>query len=192
MKNIVLLGVLVSLAAVATAFLLIRHRRASLTPRQTASFSNRKQSVPPTGVPDADLRDEELWEKTPEYKTMMDETGRIAKAGDAWDNLTSNDVELLIEYMHSPHYEARIQAVILTGGKYPAPVRSRLMPHVLGLLSDPVSGVRCWAATALGGMGDKSAIPFLNPLLNDHRPVVAKAAQRAISKLQENEAAPGK
>ncbi len=190
MKKTVLLGILVSLAVVATAFLLIRHRIPYLTTRQAAARAN--QSVSSAGAPDADLRDEELWEQTPEYEIVTNALRRIALAGDAWDNLTPDEVEMLIEYMHSPHYDARIQAVIATGGKYPATVRDKLLPHVLGLLSDPVSGVRFWAATALGGMGDKSAIPFLQPLLNDNRPVVAKAAQRAILRLQGKETLPGK
>ena len=184
MKKIVWLVVLVSLAAIATAFVLIHHR--------AVSHSKVKELEPLTGVPKADWKDAILWRKAGEYRAVENELKLIAKFTDAWDNLTSNQVDVLIYYMHSPHYDARIQAVIATGGKYPATVRDKLRPPVLGLLSDPVSGVRFWAATALGGMGDKSAIPFLQPLLNDNRPVVAKAAQRAILRLQGKETLPGK
>ncbi len=182
MKKAVLLGVLVSLAVVATAFLLIRHRIPYLTTRQTAAHA---------GTPDADWRDAKLWSMTPEYKVVMDELHQIGQAGDAWDNLTSDEVEALIVNIHSPHYEARALAAIFSGGKYPAPVRAKLLPHVLGLLSDPVSDVRFWAADALGSMGDKSVIPRLKPLLKD-RPAVAKVAQKAILKLQGEETAPEK
>ena len=183
MKKAVLLGVLVSLAVVATAFLLIRHRIPYLTTRQTAARS---------GTPDADWRDEKLWEQTPEFEIVTNELYRIALAGDAWDNLTSDEVETLIVNMHSPHYEARIMAVIAAQGPYPDPVRDKLMPHVLGLLSDPVSTVRICAANGLGHLGDKSVIPYLYPLLKDPSDVVARVAQRTISRLQEKETAPGK
>jgi HEAT repeat protein len=42
-------------------------------------------------------------------------------------------------------------------------------------------------------MGDKSVIPSLQPLLKDPIPLVARAAQEAISKLQnQKETVPGK
>ena len=182
MKKPVLLGVLVSLAVVATAFLLIRHRVMPLPTRQTAVRA--KQSAPCSGTPDADLRDEELWEQTPEYEIVTNELYRIALAGDAWDNLTPDEVEALIQNMHSPHFQAREDAVIAAGGKYPAPVRAKLLPHVIGLLSDPVPGVRIFAAASLRRTGDKSVIPFLYPLLNDSSPSVARVAQNAILKLE--------
>ena len=184
MKKAVLLGVLVSLAVVATVFLLIRHRIPHLTTRQTAARA---------GTPDADWRDEKLWEQTPEFEIVTNELYRIALAGDAWDNLTSDEVETLIVNMHSPHYEARIMAVIAAQGPYPDPVRSRLIPHVLGLLSDPVSGVRLFAANSLGHLGDKSVVPYLKPLLKDPSPTVARVARRTISRLQsQKETVPGK
>ena len=177
MKKIVWLVVLVSLAAIATAFVLIHHR--------AVSHSKVKELEPLTGVPKADWKDAILWRKAGEYRAVENELKLIGREADAWDNLTSNQVDVLIYYMHSPHYEAREMAVILAGGKYPDPVRAVLVPHVLGLLSDQVEGVRFWAASSLGRMGDKKMIPFLQPLLKDARPGVARCAQRAILRLQE-------
>jgi hypothetical protein len=185
----VLLGVLISLVVIATAFWFL-HQRAQSSTAQAAAGA--KQLTPPAGIPEADWRDDALWRRTPEYKAATNELLRIAKAGDAWDNLTSNDVEVLIQNMDSPHYSARELAVIAAQNGRSDPVRSRLMPHVLGLLSDPVYGVRLFAVSTLGRMGDKDAIPFLNPLLNDPSPSIAGAAQTAILKLQQEETPPGK
>ncbi len=191
MKKIVWLVVLASLAVVATAYLFIRHRIPYLTTHR--AVARVKQSSPVPGMPDADWRDEKLWEQTPEYKAVTDEIERISKAGDAWDNLTSNEVEVLILNMHNPHYFARMMAVTAAGGdKYSASVKHELLPHVIGLLSDPVSHVRLWAADTLGRVGDKSVIPYLYPLLNDDRQVVRDAAQKAIHRLQGKEVVPGK
>ena len=191
MKKGVLLGVLVSLAVVGTAFLLVRQRVLPLITRQTAARA--KQSAPLSGIPDADWRDRNKWRSTPEYKTVMDELFGIAQAADARGGPTADETEVLINYMYSPHYDARVTAAIVAGSARFDPARSVLIPHVLGLLSDPVSEVRLWAASSLGSMGDKSMIPFLNPLLNDPSPPVVHVTQRAISRLQsQKENVPGK
>jgi hypothetical protein len=195
MKKAVLLGVLVSLAVVVAAFLLIRHRVMPLPTHRTAAEPQKKakQLAPYAGIPDADWKDEVLWKKTPEYRIVRSKLYRISLTGKAWDNLTPDEVEALILNMHSPHYQARLMAVVDAGGEYPDPVISKLMPHVLGLLTDPVSSVRICAAGSLGRLGDKSVIPDLKPLLKDPIPSVTMAAQEAISRLQsQEETVPGK
>jgi hypothetical protein len=197
MKKGVLLGVLVLMVVAATAFVLIRHRIRHLTPRWTAAQAKQSArselSSPEPGIPYADWRDNKSWRKTPEYKVVRDEIMGIADAGDAQEGyLTADQVEVLIKYMHSPHFFARAMAAVVAGEGRSDPARSALIPHLVGLLSDPVSSVRLDAAGALGSMGDKSVIPFLYPLLNDDRPPVVETAQRAISKLQAEETAPGK
>jgi hypothetical protein len=195
MKKGVLLGVLVLMVVAATAFLLIRHRIPSSTTRQIAAKAKQEasRSSPDPDVPDADWRDEKLWEQTPEYAAVTKELEQIARYGGALENLTPDQVEVLIEYMHSPHYEARIQAVLAAKGwEYTAAVKSKLLPHVIGLLSDPVPEVRFWTTVTLRSIGDKDTIPFLYPLLHDESLLVRIGAQRAISKLQAEETAPGK
>ena len=181
MKKGVLLGVLVLLVGAATVFLTTHW-----------AVVRAKQAERKDGVPEADRHDEKLWKKTPEFKTVTDELVRIAYAAEARGTPTPDEIELLIKYMHSPHYGVRMLAVtVATEGRFD-PARSILIPHVLGLLSDPVSAVRVCAAGTLGRIGDKSLIPFLYPLLKDARPPVAETAQRAILKLQGEETAPEK
>jgi hypothetical protein len=184
----VLLGVLISLVVIPTAFWIVRQRTQPLPIRQTVAQT--QQLTPPAGIPEADWRDDGVWHTTPEYADVTNELLRIAKACDAFNNLTSNEVETLIENMHSPHYQARQLAVIAARGPYPGPVSAKLLPHVLGLLSDPVAGVRLFAVSSLEKLGSKDTIPFLNPLLNDSSPVVVKVAQRVISNLQQKEEPP--
>jgi hypothetical protein len=186
----VLLGVLISLVVTATAFWIVRQRAQSSTASQAAARA--RQSGPPAGIPETDWIDSAVWETTLEYVGVTNELLRIAKAGDERKNLTSNEVDTLIKCMHSPHYKARQLAVIAAGGQYPGPVSAKLRPHVLGLLSDPVMGVRLFAVASLETIGDKDTIPFLNQLLNDPSPAVVKFAQKAILKLQQQETPPGK
>ena len=135
MKKAVLLGVLVSLAVVATAFLLIRHRIPYLTTRQTTAHA---------GTPDADWRDNDLWRKTPEYKVVQDKLKAIATAADVRGFPTADEVEVLIEYIHSPHYETRETALIVAGSARSDPARAMLIPSRLrsfvrsGLVRAPV------------------------------------------------------
>ena len=61
------------------------------------------------------------------------------------------------------------------------------------VMADRVSVVRLFAAFTLGNMGDKSVIFSLKLLLKDPIPLVTRAAQEAISKLQnQKEAVTGK
>ena len=171
-----MIGALLCLAVAATAFLLIRQA---------------KQPAPHAGIPDADWKDEKSWKSTPEYKTVMDELIGMAQDVDAQRGPTAGEAAVLIQDMHSPHYKTREMAAIVAGSASSDPARSVLISHVLSLLSDPVSLVRMSAANSLGRMGDKSVIPYLEPLLKD-RPAVAKIAQQAILKLQEEGTVPGK
>ena len=176
MKKSVLLAVLIPLAIVSSVLWLIAwHSKVHSRPWERS------------GVPEADWKDDRAWRSTPEYKAVMNELMVVANAADARGGPTADEVEVLINYMNSPHSFAREMAVIAAETARSDPARSLLMPRVLALLSDPVSFVRLSAAGSLERMGDKNAIPFLHPLLNDNHPVVAKAAQRAILKLQEKE-----
>jgi hypothetical protein len=152
-------------------------------------------AIPRGPIPDADRKDDELWRKTPEATAVWDEIVGILVAAEAREtrgenpSLTTNEVEILIAYMQSPHYFVRWKAVIGAGRGFSDPAKSMLLPHVISLLSDPVYIVRFWAADTLGAIGDTGMIPYLEPLLNDH-PEVAGVAQRAISKLQQKETVP--
>ena len=181
MKKIVWLGVFVSIAVVATAFLVIRHRE------QISPMTR------PAGIPDADWNDLMSWKGTRECKTMRDELMKIMSSAEASGGTTADEAGVLINYMHSPHLQARRTAAIVAGYVRSEPARSVLVSYVLDLLSDPVSVVRLRAAESIGKMGDKSVIPSLKPLLKDPIPLVTSAAQEAISRLQsQKEAVPGK
>jgi hypothetical protein len=211
-RKAVLLAVFISLAVVATAMLLIRRHilretahvaavpaehaggsnvmtqpRSHVAPQQEPRSSVEEEVEPSywkdSGVGFADWKDHEMWKRTSECRAVMDELNRIAKAADARGYLTSNEVESLIAYMRSPHFAARSIAVTVAEAGRSEPARSLLMPHVLNLLADPVPLVRLSAAFALGEMGDKTAIPYLKPLLSD-RPLIAKRAAEAIDKLE--------
>jgi hypothetical protein len=147
---------------------------------------------PPAEVPDADIEKEDaLWKETPEYKAFEDELQRIfdtAEARGANSPFTSNEVAALITYMQNPHPRARGEAVALAMGSSES-AKPMVLPYVLSLLSDPVWRVRRQAASTLGEIGDKSMIPYLEPLLND-RPEVARPTQRAISRLQQKDTSP--
>jgi len=151
-------------------------------------------SMPPywknSGVPEADWRDHEDWKKTPECKVMMDKLVDIVKAREASGNLTPNEVETLITCMQSPHFDARDMAATAAMVGREEPARSVLRPYLLSLLQDPVSLVRMAAAETLGRLGDAKVIPDLQLLLEDERPLVARVAQRAISKLQHKDTTP--
>ena len=187
MKKRVLWISVVLLALIATALWLGSRRRVR------PSFPMPPLVRPEADVPVADRKDDELWRKTPEAQAAWNEirwTTRIVE----FDGkpLTTNQAAVLIVYMQSPHYFARWKAVIAAGTARSDPARSMLLPHVISLLSDPVYIVRIYAADALEFIGDKSTIPFLEPLLDDHNPAVASTALEAIKKLQQKEAVPGK
>jgi len=192
MKKTVWLGVLVSLAIiVATAFLVFHRRVMPLTTRQTAARAT--QSATDDGITDAESRDEELWKKTPESTTVREKLFEISAASKLRGGPTADEAEVLVKYMHSPHYSARHMALIAAARARFDPARSVLLPHVLRLLSDPIPDVRFLAAYTLGEMGDKSVIPNLEPLLNDDYQKVRDTARTTISKLQsQKEAVPGK
>jgi hypothetical protein len=177
---------------------------ASNVTKQSASRISPQTEVKPTSgklpaaIPDDDEKDDELWRSTREYKAFEDELARFLAAAEARQAqsehaeayLTSNEVTFVVTHMQSPHYYARWKAVIAAGGIWNSdPARSTLLPYVVSLLSDPVLRVRRMAADTLGEIGDKSMIPYLEPLLND-RPEVAKLAQRAISTLQQKDTGP--
>jgi hypothetical protein len=196
MKKAVWIGVLVSLVVIATAFLVLHRRALPLTSSQAASPDTqrliRDQWQSMGGIPDADWKDELAWEKTPEYQTTQAELRKIDAAIHERGFLTADEAEALINYMHSPHYGVRVPGAAMAGYARFEPARSVLLPYVLGLLSNRVSAVRLWAANSLGKMGDKSVTPSLIPLLKDPIPLVAKAAQEAISKLESRkETVPG-
>jgi HEAT repeat protein len=141
---------------------------------------------PNPGTPEAAWRDEQLWERTSDYRITMKMLRDILANGDALHNLTDQEVDVLIANMRSPYYEARTTAVIGCGDdQYPKAVKAKLLPHILTLLHDPDSGVRMFAASSLGRMGDKSVIPPLQAMKNDSRPVVASVAREAVAKLEE-------
>ncbi len=143
------------------------------------------------GIPETDWKDDKVWRGKAKCKAVERELIVIVNAAEARGGPTPDETETVIEYMHSPHYDTRETALIVAGAARSDPARAVLLPHVLGLLSDPVWTVRLWAAWSLGKMGDKSVIPYLEPLLKD-RPAVAKVAQKAILKLQGEETAPEK
>jgi len=180
MKKRLLLGVLIPLAVAASGLGLIAcHSKVQSQPWERS------------GIPEADWKDAKSWRSTSKYKAVVDELKAIAIDAEARGGPTAEEAEVLINYMNSPHYDVRETAVIAAETATSDPARSVLIPHVLGLLSDPVWTVRGWAAKSLGEMGDKSVIPYLEPLLKD-RPVVAKVAQKAILKLQGEQTVPGK
>jgi hypothetical protein len=175
----VLVAVCVTVAFVAAVFWNL-HRRAPNT-----EWLIREQWRSMGGVPDADQRDEVSWKKTPEYVSVRAKMISIGDAVFGRRSLTTPDeVEVAISWMDSPHYQLRRAGTELAAFARSEPARSVLLPHVEGLLSDRTSVVRLFAADCLGKMGDKSAIPSLRPLLKDPIPLVAKAAEDAISKLQ--------
>jgi HEAT repeat protein len=93
---------------------------------------------------------------------------------------------VLIAYMQSPHYFARWKAVIAAGTARSDATKSMLEPHIINLLTDRVYIVRMYAADSLEMIGDTSAIPHLEPLLDD-RWEVADVVKKAIFKLSHPE-----
>ena len=142
--------------------------------------------TPDAGIPAADQKDDELWRKTPEAQAAWNEIKWTIRAVE-FDGkpLTTNQAAVLIDYMQSPHYFVRWKAVIAAQLGRSDATKSMLLPHVIGLLSDPVYIVRMYAADALGKIGDKSMIPFLEPLLDDHNPDVATVALESIKRLEQ-------
>jgi hypothetical protein len=197
MKKIVWLGVLVSLAVVATAFLVFHRRAAHLTTAQAASpgtqWSIDDQWRSMAGIPGADKKNYVAYKKTREFQAEQAKMMKIYAAVEARGGPTADEAEAVINYMRSPYYGIRRIGAVIAGYAHFEPARSVLLPHVVGLLSDRASVVRLWATDSLGRMGDKSVIPSLQPLLKDPIPLVARAAQEAISKLQnQKETVPGK
>ncbi len=205
MKKTVWLGILVSPVVIATAFLVLHHRRAApLTSPQAASpdmhaqwsvWSFGTEWMSMGGVPDADERDDDAYAKMPESKTEMAKIMKIYRAVEArrYEGPTADEAVVVINCMHSPYYTVRKAGAVIAGYARSDPARSVLLPHVVGLLSDRVSVVRLFAAFTLGNMGDKSVIFSLKLLLKDPIPLVTRAAQEAISKLQnQKEAVTGK
>ncbi len=144
------------------------------------------------GIPDADEKNYVAYKKTREFKTEQAKIMDISAAAEARGGPTADEAEMAINYMHSPYYGVRRAGAVIAGFARFDPARSVLIPHVVGLLSDRASVVRLWAAYSLEKMGDKSVIPSLKPLLKDPIPLVARAAQEAISKLQnQKETVPG-
>ncbi len=143
----------------------------------------------PATTSDSEIeKEDELWQKTSEYKAFKEKLQPIIAAAETHAYFASNEVAVLITYMENPHPRARGEAVALAMGSSD-PDRPIVLPYVLSLLSDPVWRVRRAAANTLGEIGDKDLIPYLEPLLND-RPEVAKVAQRAISKLHQKSTVP--
>ena len=184
MKKRVLWISVVLLVLVATALFWLSFRL-SFRWKARPSFA-----MPPitqdAGIPDADQKDDKLWRKTAEAQAAWNEIkwtiGAVEFDGKP---LTTNQAAALIDYMQSPHYFVRWKAVIAAGTARSDPVKSMLLPHVISLLSDPVYKVRMYAADALSFIGDKSTIPFLEPLVDDHNPDVATVALESIKRLEQ-------
>ncbi len=143
--------------------------------------------APDPGVPEPDRKDDELWRKTPEAKAAWDEImGTSVAVERGGKPLTTNQATVLIAYMQSPHYFARWKAVIAAGTARSDATKSMLEPHIINLLTDRVYIVRMYAADSLEMIGDTSAIPHLEPLLDD-RWEVADVVKKAIFKLSHPE-----
>ena len=198
MKRIILGAGVVLLALVIIAFWMSCGRR-NVTKQTASRISpqaevNPQSGVPSATIPDADKKDYELWRKTPEYKTFEDENQRIFAAAEARGAqgeradayFTSNEVAFLITYMQSPHPRARVEAVITAGGMWRSdPAKSVLLPHVISLLLVPVLQSTSLCRRYPGEIGDKSTIPYLGPLLDDHNLGVAAYRLGAIKKLEQ-------
>ncbi|MEW6601125.1 MAG: HEAT repeat domain-containing protein [Nitrospirota bacterium] len=61
------------------------------------------------------------------------------------------------------------------------------IPGIAGLLSDPSPTIRGDAAYALGIIGDKDGLPYLEDALHDDNLLVRESAEEAISMINEGE-----
>lgn len=117
--------------------------------------------------------------KEPDRKTlrkkMRAEMTKTFALGEA------SDVDALIALLRSP-VEMPDMAIrfvaLLELGKLQA---TNAIPHIIPLLGDPRSDVRCGAAVALGRLGGRDALPQLFDLLRDEH---AGARQRAVESIR--------
>jgi HEAT repeat protein len=91
--------------------------------------------------------------------------------------LSDGPLDPLIDALQRPklHDQAR-QYLIET-----APGRSAVFQHQL---QDPAARVRIEIVDILGLAGDPAALPAVEPLVKDHDPLVAMAAERALARLR--------
>jgi HEAT repeat protein len=89
-------------------------------------------------------------------------------------------VPRLAEFMDSSKTAPQVAEYFLELGPAVVPA---LLPH----LQDPDASIRANVATVLGGMGGEEAVKALQPLLQDKDRDVARAAQRAISRIKESQ-----
>jgi HEAT repeat protein len=201
MKKRMLLLVVASMALVAAGILIVHRRQSAgqagqantgnVTTQAVSEAAPQEEAAPESpdaagsGIPTADWEDYKRSKDTSEYKATFSELVELEKRAEARGNLTTNEAATLIAYMQSPHYNVRSAALIGAALGHADPAKSMVMPYVVKLLHDRVSLTRMWAAHAMGILGDKADIPYLEPLVNDKSEHVAKHARMAISKLQQ-------
>jgi HEAT repeat protein len=98
----------------------------------------------------------------------------------ALQKLGRNMVSRLAEFMDSEKMAPQIADYFLELGPGIVPT---LLPH----LKDPDAAIRGNVAVVLGGLGGEEALVALTPLLQDKDNDVARAAQRAISRIKESQ-----
>jgi HEAT repeat protein len=98
----------------------------------------------------------------------------------ALHKLGRNYVPRLAEFMDSSKTAPQVGEYFLELGPGVVPA---LLPH----LQDPDASIRANIAVVLGGIGGEETIKALQPLLQDKDSDVAKAAQRALSRIKESQ-----
>jgi HEAT repeat protein len=207
MKKPLLVSIL-ALTAVAAVVTLLIHRQASPAialqdtrrlrqadaddgATQSVSVSTSQQEAPShssdSGLSAAEWEDHVRWWKGPEWQAVSGEIVDLEKRAEARGSLTTNEVATLIAYMHNPRYDVRNWALLAAAIGRGEPAKSMLLPHVVSLLQDRAIVVRMSAARAMGVIGDKADIPYLEPLMNDKSEYVVESTQEAISKLQQKD-----
>jgi HEAT repeat protein len=98
----------------------------------------------------------------------------------ALHKLGRNYVPRLAEFMDSSKTAPQVGEYFLELGPGVVPA---LLPH----LQDPDASIRANIAVVLGGIGGEETVKALQPLLQDKDSDVARAAQRAISRIKESQ-----
>jgi hypothetical protein len=136
------------------------------------------------GVEQADWQDHLSWMRSPEFATFTNDIVTIAQHIAQNGASATNELQKLVEYLHSPHFFVRTTTAKYAGVVTFEPAKSMVRAHVEALLDDKISLVRMAAVHTLGKIGNENTIGKLERLQSD-RPEVAALAKTAILELRQ-------
>lgn len=156
---------------------------AKITDTEKPRLMTSEEALLQAGTPEAD----KLWKefrRTAEFAEKVKAIPKLIAAAERRGDLAQEEIDRLIVMMHHWDWGWRAEAAMLSMLATSESTRRQLVPHILPLLEDPHPRVRFDACRSLGKIGDREAIPLLEPRTTDPERKVRDAAAEAIQSLQ--------